>query len=157
MGWRPSGGGSLPPTSTWPGSSKPAVGRTGSSKTTPSSRPPTPGTPPSPPKTATAHGPLLPKNRYVDLRIIPGQTVSSGVKARFGNGATVVVVPNGRSALLYLREDVGLESVVERLVGRRGVDLAAWMDEGWATVRRPGREVRFRPGPGPGDPFGRSW
>jgi hypothetical protein len=103
------------------------------------------------------HAPLLLKNRYVDLRTIPGQTVSSGVKARFGNGATIVVVPNGRSALLYLRDDVELDSVVERLVGRRGVDLAAWMEEGWATVRRPGREVRFRPGLGPADPFGRSW
>jgi hypothetical protein len=103
------------------------------------------------------HAPLLPKNRYVDLRTIPGQTVSSGVKARFGNGTTVVVVPNGRSALLYLRDDVELGSVVERLVGRRGVDLAAWMEEGWAAVRRPGREIRFRPGSGPCDPFGRSW
>jgi hypothetical protein len=103
------------------------------------------------------HAPLLPKNRYVDLRTIPGQTVSSGVKARFGNGATVVVVPNGRSALLYLRRDVELDQVVERLVGRRGVDLAAWMEEGWATVRLPGRELRFRPGSGPTDPFGRSW
>jgi hypothetical protein len=103
------------------------------------------------------HAPLLPKNRYVDLRIIPGQTVSSGVKARFGNGATVVVVPNGRSALLYLRDDIELDPLVEGLVGRRGVDLAAWIDGGWATIRRPGREVRFRPGAGPADPFGRSW
>jgi hypothetical protein len=104
------------------------------------------------------HAPLLPKNRYVDLRVIPGQTVSSGVKARFGNGATVVMVPNGRSTLLYLRDDVELDPLVDGLVGRRGVDFAAWMDGGWATVRRPGREVRFRPGAaGPADPFGRSW
>ena len=103
------------------------------------------------------HAPLLPKNRYVDLRLIPGQIVSSGVKARFGNGATVVVVPNGRSALLYLRDDIELGPLVEGLVGRRGVDLAAWMEEGWAAVRRPGREIRFRPGSGPCDPFGRSW
>jgi predicted AlkP superfamily pyrophosphatase or phosphodiesterase len=103
------------------------------------------------------HAPLLPKNRYVDLRSIPGQNVSSGVKARFGNGTTVVVVPNGRSALLYLREDVELESVVERVAGRRGVDLAAWIEGGWATARRLGREIRFRPGQGPEDPFGRHW
>jgi hypothetical protein len=103
------------------------------------------------------HAPLLPKNRYVDLRMIPGHTVASGVKARFGNGATVVVVPNGRSALLYLRNVVELGSVVDQLAGRRGVDLAAWKAGDWATVRRLGREVRFRPGSGPEDPFGRSW
>jgi hypothetical protein len=103
------------------------------------------------------HAPLHPSNRYVDLRRIPGQKVSSGVKARFGNGTTVVVVPNGRSALLYLRHAVELESVVDRLAGRRGVDLAAWMEGDRAAVRRLGREVRFRPGPGPEDPFGRSW
>ncbi len=103
------------------------------------------------------HAPLLPKGRYVDLRMIPGQKVSSGVKARFGNGTTVVVVPNGRSALLYLRGDVELGSVVEKLAGRRGVDLTAWIEDGRAAVRRLGREVRFLPGPGPKDPFGRSW
>jgi Type I phosphodiesterase / nucleotide pyrophosphatase len=103
------------------------------------------------------HAPLLPWSRYVDLRMIRGQKVSSGVKARFRNGTTVVVVPNGRSALLYLRGDVELESVVESLVGRRGVDLAAWMEDGWAVVRRLGREIRFAPGSGARDPFGRSW
>jgi hypothetical protein len=103
------------------------------------------------------HAPLFPRHRYVDLRSIHGQNVSSGVKARFYNDTTVVVVPNGRSALLYLRDDVDLGPVVERLVGRRGVDLATWMEGGWAAVRRLGREVRFRPGSGPSDPFGRSW
>lgn len=103
------------------------------------------------------HAPLLPKHRYVDLRTIPGQKVSSGVKARFGNGTSVVVVPNGRSALLYLRNDVDLGPVVENLVGKRGVDLAVWTEGDWVAVRRLGREIRFRPGPGPRDPFGRSW
>jgi hypothetical protein len=103
------------------------------------------------------HAPLLPKSRYVDLRAIPGQKVSSGVKARFGNGTTIVVVPNGRSALLYLRGDVELRPVLEKLVGRCGVDLTAWVEDGWAAVLRLGREVRFRPGSGVRDPFGRSW
>jgi hypothetical protein len=103
------------------------------------------------------HAPLLAGRRYVDLRRIPGQKVSSGVKARFGNGTTVVVVPNGRSAFLYLREVAERYSVVENLAGRRGVDLAAWMEDGWAVVRRRDLAVRFRPGPGPKDPFGRSW
>ena len=103
------------------------------------------------------HAPLLAGRRHVDLRRIPGQKVSSGVRARFGNGTTVVVVPNGRSALLYLRDDVELGTVVEHLAGRRGVDLAAWMEGGWGMVRRLGRAIRFRPGPGPRDPFGRSW
>ena len=103
------------------------------------------------------HAPLLAGRRHVDLRRIPGQKVSSGVRARFGNGTSVVVVPNGRSALLYLRERVDLRSVVEHLVGRRGVDLAAWMEGGWGTVRRRGSAIRFKPGPGLRDPFGRSW
>jgi hypothetical protein len=103
------------------------------------------------------HAPLLPKSRYVDLRSIPGQIVSSGVKARFGHATTIVVVPNGRTALIYLRGDVELQSVVDRLVGRRGVDLAAWMEDGWVVVHRLGREVRFSPGSGVSDPFGRSW
>src|ERR671911_2594094 len=103
------------------------------------------------------HAPLLPKRRYVNLSRIAGQRVSFGARARFGPGVDAVVVPNGRSALLYLRGDVELESVVERLVGRRGVDLAAWMEDGWAVVRRLGREVRFLPGSGVSDPFGRSW
>jgi hypothetical protein len=103
------------------------------------------------------HAPLLPRSRFVDLRTIQGQKVSSGVKARFRNGTTVVVVPNGRSALLYLRGDVELESVVDRLVRRRGVDLASWMEDGRVVVRRLGREIRFLPGSGVRDPFGRSW
>ncbi len=103
------------------------------------------------------HAPLLPGRRHVDLRRILGQKVSSGVRARFANGTTVVVVPNGRAALLYLREDVELGDVVENLLGRRGVDLAAWMEGEWAMVRRLGSAIRFRPGPGPGDTFGRSW
>ncbi|HZF57653.1 MAG TPA: alkaline phosphatase family protein [Rubrobacter sp.] len=103
------------------------------------------------------HVPLLPGRRHVDLRRIPGQKVSSGVRATFGNGTTVVVVPNGRSALLYLRDAVELGSVVENLVGRRGVDLAAWTEGEWGMVRRLGRTIRFRPGPGPRDAFGRSW
>ncbi len=103
------------------------------------------------------HDPLLPRGRYVDLRRIRGEKVALGAKARFSNGTTVVAVPNGRSALLYLRDGVDREAVVETLVLRRGVDLAAWLDGGWGVVRRISREVRFRPGDGPRDAFGRSW
>ena len=103
------------------------------------------------------HAPLNPNRRYVDLRKIPNQNVSSGVKARFGNGTTIVVVPNGRSALLYLRDDVELRSIVEGLVGRRGVDLAAWREGDWGVVRRMGRELRFRPGSQVTDTYGDSW
>jgi hypothetical protein len=31
------------------------------------------------------------------------------------------------------------------------------MEDEWVAVRRVGREIRFRPGTGPRDPFGRSW
>ena len=104
------------------------------------------------------HAPLLPKNRYVDLRTIPGQIVSSGVKARFGNGTTVVVVPNGRSALLYLRGDVELEPVVDttRRAPRRGPRS---LDGRRVGDRPPARTRSSLSGQArePGDPFGRSW
>jgi hypothetical protein len=69
----------------------------------------------------------------------------------------VLVVPNGRSALLYLGQGTDPEGVIEDLIGRRGVDLAAREEDGWVAVRRLGREMRFRPGDGPTDPAGRSW
>ena len=111
------------------------------------------------------HDPLISKRRYVSLYRIPGEKVSLGAKARFSNGAngtTVIAVPNGRSALLYLRDATDRETVAGHLLSRRGVDLAAWLDGEWGVVRRSGpgrgvREVRFRPGGGLQDPFGRSW
>ncbi|HSL01347.1 MAG TPA: alkaline phosphatase family protein [Rubrobacteraceae bacterium] len=106
------------------------------------------------------HAPLLPRRRYVNLSRIPGERVSFGARARFGPGVDVVVVPNGRSALLYLRDAADAKAVAEALTPRRGVDLAAWREDGWVVVRRLAREIRFRPGePGEGlrDPFGRSW
>jgi hypothetical protein len=69
----------------------------------------------------------------------------------------VLVVPNGRAALVYLKGGADRGRVMEDLLGRRGVDLAAHEDAGWAVVRKPGRELRFRPGAGPKDPAGRSW
>lgn len=103
------------------------------------------------------HAPLLPENRYVNLRAIPGLKVSSGVKARFDRDVDAVVVPNGRSALLYLRDGVKPGPVARDLVGREGVDLAAWMKNGWGVVRGAGGKLRFRPGDGVEDPFGGSW
>lgn len=103
------------------------------------------------------HDPLLPKRRHVRLYQIPGQKVALGAKARFANGTTVVAVPNGRSALLYLREGVKQESLVKYLLSRRGVDLAAWLDEEWGVVQRLDSTLRFRPGDGKLDSFGRSW
>ena len=103
------------------------------------------------------HDPLLPKHRYVSLYRIPGEKVPLGAKARFTNGTSVVAVPNGRSTLLYLREGVDREALAEHLLLRRGVDLAAWLDGDWGVVQKPGQEIRFRPGDGPRDSFGRSW
>jgi predicted AlkP superfamily pyrophosphatase or phosphodiesterase len=106
------------------------------------------------------HSPLLPQRRYVNLSRIPGQRVSFGARAGFAPGVDVVVVPNGRSALLYLRDGADSNAVVETLTPRRGVDLAAWREDGWVRVRRLARELGFRPGdPGDGlqDPFGRAW
>ncbi len=103
------------------------------------------------------HAPLLPGRRHVDLRRIPDLKVSSGIKARFGKNADAVVVPNGRSALLYLSDGVRQERVAKSLVGRRGVDVAAWSEAGWAKVLSSEYGLRFRPGDGPRDSFGRSW
>jgi hypothetical protein len=103
------------------------------------------------------HAPLLPKRRYVNLSRIAGHRVSFGARARFGPGVDAVVVPNGRSALIYLREGGDPKAVAETLTPRRGVDLAAWREDGEIAVRRLSRELRFSPGSGPQDPFGRSW
>ena len=103
------------------------------------------------------HAPLLSGDRYEDLRTIPGESVSSGPRARFGSGTTVVSVPNGRAALLYLQKNRNPKSLVETLVPRKGVDLAAWLDGGWCVVRRGDGMLRFRPGMGNIDSFGGSW
>jgi hypothetical protein len=103
------------------------------------------------------HAPLLPERRYVRLDGIAGGRTAVGARARFGSQARVMAVPNGRAALVYLGEGVNRERVIEDLIGRRGVDLAAHEDDGWAVVRKIGQDLRFRPGDGPRDPAGRSW
>ena len=112
------------------------------------------------------HTPLLPdRRRYVRLGRILGDRASVGVRARFGPGTEIVAVPNGRSAFLYLAEGVDHAEVVADLLSRRGIDLAAWREDGWAVVRRLGREIRFRTkeeagngsGDGARDTAGRVW
>ena len=104
------------------------------------------------------HAPLLEgRGRYVNLSRIRGLRVSFGARARFGPGTDVVVVPNGRSALLYQREGADPAPLARSLTPRRGVDLAAWREGDAVAVRRLSRELRFRPGRGPRDAFGRSW
>jgi hypothetical protein len=105
------------------------------------------------------HSPLLPsRRRYVRLGRILGEEAAIGSRARFGPDVRIVAVPNGRAAFLYLAEGVDREKVVEGALGRRGVDLAAWREEGWGVVRRLGRELRFRPAEdGPRDAAGRTW
>jgi hypothetical protein len=103
------------------------------------------------------HAPLLPGRRYVRLDGILGERTAVGAKARFGPRVRVLVVPNGRAALVHLGEGVDREGVAEDLIGRRGVDLAAHEDDGWVVIRKIGHELRFRPGEGPNDPAGRSW
>lgn len=103
------------------------------------------------------HTPLLPKRRYVHLSKLLGERVATGSRAGFEPGVDILVVPNGRSALLYFREGVVQRDVVEGLAGRKGVDLAAWREGEWRVASRLGREVRFRPGDGVADDFGSSW
>jgi hypothetical protein len=103
------------------------------------------------------HTPFLTENRYVRLDNVLGERTAIGARARLGPRVGVLVVPNGRAALVYLGGRANRGRVIEDLLGRRGVDLAAHEDEGWVAVRKPGRELRFRPGAGPRDPAGRSW
>ena len=103
------------------------------------------------------HTPLLPERRYVHLDGISKGRTAVGARARLGPGVRVLAVPNGRAALIYLGDGVDREGIMEDLVGRRGVDLAAHEDAGWVVVRRLERELRFRPGDGPADQAGRRW
>ncbi len=111
------------------------------------------------------HTPLLTnKRRYIDLAHILGEGTSIGARAQFGPGIGTVAVPNGRSALLYLpseASDAEREILVQGVLSRRGVDIAAWEDDGWGVARRAGGELRFRPvegvGTEPRDAAGRRW
>jgi hypothetical protein len=103
------------------------------------------------------HTPLLPERRYVRLDSVMGERTAIGARARLRPRVGVLVVPNGRAALVYLNGGADRGRVIEDLLGRRGVDLAAHEDAGWAVVRKLGRELRFRPGAGSKDPAGRSW
>jgi hypothetical protein len=103
------------------------------------------------------HTPLLPERRYARLDGIMGERTATGARARLRPKVGVLVVPNGRAALVYLNGGVDRVRVIEDLLGRRGVDLATHEEAGWVVARKSGRELRFRPGAGPKDPAGRSW
>jgi hypothetical protein len=103
------------------------------------------------------HTPLLPERRYVGLDGILKRRTAVGARARLGPGVRMLVVPNGRAALVYLGGTEEREEVIEDLLGRRGVDLSAHEDGGWVVVRKAESELRFRPGVGAADPAGRSW
>ena len=103
------------------------------------------------------HTPLLPERRYVRLGGVLGERTVIGARARLRPRVGVLVVPNGRAALVYLGDRANRGRVLEDLLGRRGVDLAAHEDAGWVVIRKPGRELRFRPGAGPKDPAGSPW
>ena len=103
------------------------------------------------------HTPLLPERRYVWLGSILKRRTAVGARARLGPGVRMLAVPNGRAALVYLGGTEEWEEVIEDLLDRRGVDLAAREDGGWVVVRKAESELRFRPGTGPADPAGRSW
>jgi hypothetical protein len=103
------------------------------------------------------HTPLLPERRYVRLDGIMGERTATGARARLRPKVGVLVVPNGRAALVYLKGGVDRGRVIDDLLGRRGVDLATYKEAGWVVVRKPGRKLRFRPGAGQKDPAGRSW
>ncbi len=105
------------------------------------------------------HDALHKTGRFVDIKASNGTRISTGPNVRFGPGVDALAVANGRAAMIYLRDSAktSAESVAAGLAERRGVDLAAWMDDGWLHVRHSSREMRFRPGAGPMDAFGSRW
>ncbi|MGI8650688.1 MAG: alkaline phosphatase family protein [Rubrobacter sp.] len=104
------------------------------------------------------HAPLLAKRRYVSLSRLKGRSVSFGAKASFGGGTDTVVVPNGRAASYYLRDPSDSRAVAQSLAGHRGIDFAAWREDGWVFVRKRGREMRFRKSEaGLSDGYGGAW
>ncbi|MBA3610175.1 MAG: alkaline phosphatase family protein [Rubrobacter sp.] len=106
------------------------------------------------------HDPLHRTGRFVELGEAGNSRIATGPNVRFGPGVDALAVQNGRAAMIYLKDPTAAaqEAVADRFVNRRGVDLAAWVSDGWLHVRRPSRELRFRPGVvGPSDSFGRRW
>lgn len=108
------------------------------------------------------HTPLMPqRRRYIRLAKLLGERAAVGSRAAFGSEVDLIAVQNGRSAMLYFRDGIrdiaDWRPTVEDLVARRGIDLAAWSEGEWTAVRRLGCELRFRPGPGARDSFGKSW
>lgn len=95
------------------------------------------------------HSPLIgDSRRYVNLGAeLPG-SVPISHRSKLSHERDVLILPNGRAAFLYLGEKASSEAVARRLDPVRGVDLAAWREDGRLRVLRGGRELSFRPAPG---------
>jgi predicted AlkP superfamily pyrophosphatase or phosphodiesterase len=74
---------------------------------------------------------------FADLRVYTGRR--GGELA----GAEVVVTASNRSGMVYALDGRDPRELAERLDGADGVDLAVFLEEGEAVVRREGAELRF--------------
>jgi hypothetical protein len=82
------------------------------------------------------------EDSYDDLRIFSGRR--SGLPGE----AAIAVAASNRYGMIYRlpRARLDARGLAERLDGADGVDLALFLEDGWAVVRREREELRFAPG-----------
>ena len=75
--------------------------------------------------------------------------------------AELAVCPSARAGAVYVLEEGRraelMPRVVDTLAELDGVDLVSWRDDGWAAVRSPAGELRFRPAGELADVRGQRW
>jgi hypothetical protein len=70
----------------------------------------------------------------------------------------LAVAASNRAGHVYrLASDMPLDEIAGRMLERASVDVAAWLEDEHAVVRRHGRELRFRPGGSRQDLRGGRW
>ena len=93
------------------------------------------------------HSPLVDdarQSRHVDLNVALPEANLISPRSRLRGSDDVLILPNGRAAFTYLGDRLKPEPLAERLICERGVDLAAWRENGGIRVRRHGAELHFR-------------
>ncbi len=81
------------------------------------------------------------EDAYDDLRIF------SGRRSGLAEDSAIAVAASNRYGMVYRlpRARLDARGLAERLDGADGVDLALFLEDGWAVARRDGEELRFAP------------